>query len=87
MFIQSATSKCLLFGRLAFSDAYVPSCRFVVKVTALWEQGSNADVALDDFAVGAACFNTGKQLLLCHHSMVVQKTFTTVQNIFVAIII
>eukprot|EP00066_Takifugu_rubripes_P026763 XP_011616029.1 PREDICTED: leukocyte tyrosine kinase receptor [Takifugu rubripes] len=29
---------------------------FSVKVTALWEEGSNADVALDDIAVGAACF-------------------------------
>lgn len=35
-------------------------CRFSVKVTAVWEQGSNADVALDDIAIGAACFDTGK---------------------------
>uniref|UniRef100_A0A8C4HWV6 Tyrosine-protein kinase receptor n=1 Tax=Dicentrarchus labrax TaxID=13489 RepID=A0A8C4HWV6_DICLA len=38
---------------------------FHVKVTAVWGQGSNADVALDDIAIGAACFNTGK-LLLTH---------------------
>lgn len=33
--------------------------RFSVKVTASWEQGSNVDVALDDVAIGAACFDTG----------------------------
>lgn len=42
-------------------------CRFRVKVTALWEEGSNADVALDDIAVGAACFIRGKLLALCHY--------------------
>ncbi|XP_061751814.1 tyrosine-protein kinase receptor isoform X1 [Nerophis ophidion] len=31
---------------------------FSVKVTAVWLQGSNADVALDDFAIGATCFDT-----------------------------
>uniref|UniRef100_A0A671YU96 Tyrosine-protein kinase receptor n=1 Tax=Sparus aurata TaxID=8175 RepID=A0A671YU96_SPAAU len=31
---------------------------FHVKVTATWEQGSNADVALDDIAIVAACFKT-----------------------------
>ncbi|XP_060918378.1 tyrosine-protein kinase receptor isoform X2 [Labrus mixtus] len=30
---------------------------FHVKVTAVWGEGSNADVALDDIAIGAACFN------------------------------
>lgn len=30
-----------------------------MKVTASWEQGSNVDVALDEFAIGAACFDTG----------------------------
>ncbi|KAM9842943.1 tyrosine-protein kinase receptor [Aulostomus maculatus] len=30
---------------------------FHVRVTAVWVQGSNADIALDDIAVGAACFN------------------------------
>lgn len=34
-------------------------CRFSVKVTASWEQGSNVDIALDDVAIGAACFDTG----------------------------
>lgn len=42
-------------------------CRFSVKVTALWEEGSNADVALDDIAVGAACFHKGKLLALGRH--------------------
>lgn len=37
--------------------------RFHVKVTAMWEQGSNADVALDDIAIVAACFKTGKLLV------------------------
>ncbi|KAM8916466.1 tyrosine-protein kinase receptor isoform 1-T1 [Spinachia spinachia] len=37
---------------------------FHVKVTALWEKGSNADVALDDIAIGAACFETDLNLLL-----------------------
>uniref|UniRef100_A0AAX7U189 Tyrosine-protein kinase receptor n=1 Tax=Astatotilapia calliptera TaxID=8154 RepID=A0AAX7U189_ASTCA len=32
---------------------------FRVKVTAVWGQGSNADVALDDIALGAACFQSG----------------------------
>uniref|UniRef100_A0A3Q3WEV5 Tyrosine-protein kinase receptor n=1 Tax=Mola mola TaxID=94237 RepID=A0A3Q3WEV5_MOLML len=39
---------------------------FKIKVTAMWGQGSNADIALDDIAVGAACFNTGKMLLTWH---------------------
>ncbi|KAE8289941.1 ALK tyrosine kinase receptor [Larimichthys crocea] len=38
--------------------------RFHVKVTAVWGQGSNADVALDDIAIGAACFNTDLNSLL-----------------------
>ncbi|TMS21285.1 ALK tyrosine kinase receptor, partial [Larimichthys crocea] len=37
---------------------------FHVKVTAVWGQGSNADVALDDIAIGAACFNTDLNSLL-----------------------
>lgn len=38
-----------------------------MRVTALWEEGSNADVALDDIALGAACFRRGKLLALgCH---------------------
>nr|XP_057946968.1 tyrosine-protein kinase receptor [Doryrhamphus excisus] len=31
---------------------------FSVKVTAVWFQGSNADVAMDDIAIGATCFDT-----------------------------
>uniref|UniRef100_A0A4W6FEE9 Tyrosine-protein kinase receptor n=1 Tax=Lates calcarifer TaxID=8187 RepID=A0A4W6FEE9_LATCA len=42
---------------------------FHVKVTAVWEQGSNADVALDDIALGASCFSTGELLLTCHHEI------------------
>lgn len=30
-----------------------------MKVIASWEHGSNVDIALDDVAVGAACFDTG----------------------------
>ncbi|XP_047466681.1 leukocyte tyrosine kinase receptor isoform X2 [Mugil cephalus] len=37
---------------------------FHVKVTAVWERGSSADVALDDIAIGAACFNTDLNSLL-----------------------
>ncbi|XP_028420954.1 tyrosine-protein kinase receptor isoform X1 [Perca flavescens] len=37
---------------------------FHVKVTAVWGKGSNADVALDDIAIGAACFNTDLNSLL-----------------------
>lgn len=37
-------------------------CRFSIKVTAVWKEASNADVALDDIAIGAACFNRGKLL-------------------------
>ncbi|XP_068582381.1 tyrosine-protein kinase receptor [Cebidichthys violaceus] len=37
---------------------------FHVKVTAVWEQGSAADVALDDIAIGAACFDTDLNSLL-----------------------
>ncbi|TNN84277.1 ALK tyrosine kinase receptor [Liparis tanakae] len=37
---------------------------FHVKVTAVWEKGSNADVALDDVAIGAACFATDLNSLL-----------------------
>uniref|UniRef100_A0AAQ4RT06 Tyrosine-protein kinase receptor n=1 Tax=Gasterosteus aculeatus aculeatus TaxID=481459 RepID=A0AAQ4RT06_GASAC len=37
---------------------------FHVKVTAVWEKGSNADVALDDIAIGAACFETDLNSLL-----------------------
>ncbi|XP_049917569.1 tyrosine-protein kinase receptor [Epinephelus moara] len=37
---------------------------FHVKVTAVWGQGSNADVALDDIAIGAACFGTDENSLL-----------------------
>ena len=43
--------------------------RFHIKVTAVWGQGSNADIALDDIAIGAACFDTGKLLLTHHHDM------------------
>ncbi|XP_074548823.1 tyrosine-protein kinase receptor [Halichoeres trimaculatus] len=37
---------------------------FHVKVTAVWGEGSNADVALDDIAIGAACFNRDLNSLL-----------------------
>nr|XP_046268451.1 leukocyte tyrosine kinase receptor isoform X2 [Scatophagus argus] len=37
---------------------------FSIKVTAVWGQGSNADVALDDIAVGATCFDTDFDSLL-----------------------
>lgn len=42
----------------------------------MWGQGSNADVALDDIAIGAACFDTGKLLLTSHHKMleIITKT-------------
>ncbi|XP_056151361.1 tyrosine-protein kinase receptor [Lampris incognitus] len=40
---------------------------FHVKVTALWGEGSSADIALDDIAVGAACFNTDVNSLLLSH--------------------
>uniref|UniRef100_A0A4W5R5Q0 Tyrosine-protein kinase receptor n=1 Tax=Hucho hucho TaxID=62062 RepID=A0A4W5R5Q0_9TELE len=32
---------------------------FHLKVKALWAPGSNADIALDDITLGAACFDTG----------------------------
>lgn len=48
-------------------------CRFSVKVTALWEEGSNADVAIDDIAVGAACFHKGKLLALGRHWFLEEK--------------
>lgn len=38
--------------------------RFRVKVTLSWLQGANIDVAIDDFAMGAACFDTGTLLVL-----------------------
>uniref|UniRef100_A0A3Q1FAG1 Tyrosine-protein kinase receptor n=1 Tax=Acanthochromis polyacanthus TaxID=80966 RepID=A0A3Q1FAG1_9TELE len=37
---------------------------FRVKVTAVWGEGSSADVALDDIAIGAACFTTDLNSLL-----------------------
>ncbi|KAM3594678.1 uncharacterized protein V6R79_012048 [Siganus canaliculatus] len=37
---------------------------FRVKVTAVWEEGSSADVALDEIAVGASCFSTDLNSLL-----------------------
>ncbi|KAG7511076.1 ALK tyrosine kinase receptor-like [Solea senegalensis] len=37
---------------------------FHIRVTSVWTQGSNADVALDDIAVGAACFSTDVNSLL-----------------------
>ncbi|XP_078145677.1 tyrosine-protein kinase receptor [Centroberyx gerrardi] len=40
---------------------------FHVKVTALWGRGSNADIALDDIAIGAACFDTDLNSLLLSH--------------------
>lgn len=40
----------------------------------MWRQGSNADVALDDIAIGAACFNTGKLLQTCHQKMLQSVT-------------
>uniref|UniRef100_A0A667ZAF2 Tyrosine-protein kinase receptor n=1 Tax=Myripristis murdjan TaxID=586833 RepID=A0A667ZAF2_9TELE len=40
---------------------------FHVKVTAQWAQGSNADIALDDIAIGAACFDTDLNSLLLSH--------------------
>lgn len=54
-------------------NIYMLCCRFSVKVTALWAEGSNADVALDDIAVGAACFNRGKLLALCHNRFLEKK--------------
>lgn len=38
-----------------------------MKVTAVWEQGSNADIALDEIAIGAACFTSGKLSLMTRH--------------------
>lgn len=43
-----------------------------MKVTALWEQGSNADIALDEIAIGAACFSTGKLSLSHTHEMMTE---------------
>ncbi|KAM6973240.1 tyrosine-protein kinase receptor-like [Aplochiton taeniatus] len=37
----------------------LPVSKTACQVTALWERGSNADIALDDVALGAACFDTG----------------------------
>ncbi|XP_026195478.1 leukocyte tyrosine kinase receptor isoform X3 [Anabas testudineus] len=37
---------------------------FHVKVTAVWGEGSNADVALDNIAIGATCFDTDLNSLL-----------------------
>ncbi|XP_069008390.1 tyrosine-protein kinase receptor [Embiotoca jacksoni] len=37
---------------------------FHVKVTAVWEHGSTADIALDDIAIGAACFSTDLNSLI-----------------------
>lgn len=42
-----------------------------MKVTAVWGEGSNADVALDNIAIRAACFDTGELPLTCYHEMVV----------------
>lgn len=42
-----------------------------MKVTAVWGDGSDADVALDNIALGADCFNQGKLPLKCHHEMLV----------------
>ena len=50
--------------------------RFHIKVTAVWGKGSNADVALDDIALGAACFETGRLLLTCHHKLLQTITET-----------
>lgn len=48
-------------------------------MTALWEEGSNADVALDDIAVGAACFNKGKLLALGHYWFLEEKYNISIQ--------
>ncbi|XP_014065765.2 leukocyte tyrosine kinase receptor isoform X2 [Salmo salar] len=40
---------------------------FHLKVKALWGPGSNADIALDDIALGAACFDTDLNSLLLGH--------------------
>uniref|UniRef100_A0A7N9AMS6 Tyrosine-protein kinase receptor n=1 Tax=Mastacembelus armatus TaxID=205130 RepID=A0A7N9AMS6_9TELE len=37
---------------------------FYVQVTAVWGEGSNADIALDEIAVGAECFETDLNSLL-----------------------
>ncbi|XP_028293415.1 tyrosine-protein kinase receptor isoform X2 [Gouania willdenowi] len=37
---------------------------FHVRVTALWEQGSSADIGFDDIAIGAACFTADLHSLL-----------------------
>lgn len=50
-------------------------CRFSVKVTALWEEGSNADLALDDFSIVAACFNRGKLLSIYSHRFLEEKNY------------
>lgn len=48
-------------------------------MTALWEEGSNADVALDDIAVGAACFNKGKLLALGRYWFLEEKYNISIQ--------
>ncbi|XP_062326239.1 tyrosine-protein kinase receptor isoform X2 [Osmerus eperlanus] len=40
---------------------------FYIKMGATWEPGSQADVALDDVTLGAACFNTDLNSLLLGH--------------------
>lgn len=45
--------------------------RFQVMVTAVWARGSNADIALDYIALGAACFDTGT-LNYCHGAKLTQ---------------
>ncbi|KAM9432805.1 tyrosine-protein kinase receptor-like [Salvelinus alpinus] len=40
---------------------------FHLKVKALWGPGSNADIALDDITLGAACFDTDLNSLLLGH--------------------
>ncbi|KAL2099099.1 hypothetical protein ACEWY4_005579 [Coilia grayii] len=39
---------------------------FHIKVQALWEEGSYADIALDDITLGAACFKSDLSSMLLH---------------------
>ncbi|KAL0969304.1 hypothetical protein UPYG_G00225290 [Umbra pygmaea] len=55
---------------------------FHLKVNALWGPGSNADIALDDIALGAACFDTDLNSLLLGHRFFHEMESTNEQDFF-----
>ncbi|XP_010877406.2 leukocyte tyrosine kinase receptor isoform X2 [Esox lucius] len=55
---------------------------FHLKVKALWGPGSNADIALDDIALGAACFETDLNSLLLGHRFFHEMDSISEQDFF-----